>query len=47
MQSLFEWPVCDPEWLGVVNVCLVPERILNTIVDMVSESVREALVPAC
>ena len=45
MQSRFEWPVRDLERLDVVHVCLLLEHMLNTIVDVVSESVREVLVP--
>ena len=46
-KSLFEWPVCEKEWLDVVNVRLSCEHILDTIVDVVNASFREVLVPVC
>ena len=33
--------------MNVVNVCLVLEHILNTIVDMVSESMHAVFVSVC
>ena len=38
---------CDLEWLDVVNVCPLLERILNTVVHMASESNHEVIVPVC